>query len=110
MACAIDGSTASVEMFQNPGVFHQFFDKLIRAYAAEVVHEHKVATMVPDKEALKDLLHRIASSRWDEYPAVDRLVPVSGTGMMMLAMTERERHAGNWRHECIWVSRAVQDG
>jgi len=70
MACAIDGSTASVEMFQDPGVFHQFFDKLIRAYAAEVVHEHKVATMVPDKEALKDLLHRIASSRWDEYPAV----------------------------------------
>ena len=70
MACAIDGSTVSVEMFEDPGVFHQFFHKLIRAYAAEVVHEHKVATMVPDKDALKGLLNRIASSRWDEYPAV----------------------------------------
>ncbi len=72
LACAIDGNTAGIELFEDPGVFHQFFDKLVRAYAAEVVFESKIATMVPDKNALKDLLHRIAESQWDEYPAVGR--------------------------------------
>lgn len=70
MACAIDGNTAGIELFEDPGVFHQFFDKLVRAYAAEVVFESKIATMVPDKNALHELLHRVAKTRWDEYPAV----------------------------------------
>ena len=70
LACAIDGNTAGIELFEDSGVFHQFFEKLVRAYAAEVVFESKIATMVPDKTALEDLLHRVATTRWDEYPAV----------------------------------------
>ena len=47
-----------------PGFYclSQFFDKLVRAYAAEVVFESKIATMVPDTNALKDLLQRVALS------------------------------------------------
>jgi hypothetical protein len=70
LACAINGDTAGIEMFEDAGVFNQFFEKLLRAYAAEVVFESKIATMVPDKGALEDLLDRVAKSRWDEYPAV----------------------------------------
>ena len=70
LACAIDGNTAGIELFEDPQVFQQFFDKLVRAYAAEVVFESRIATMVPDTNALKDLLHRITKSQWDEYPAV----------------------------------------
>jgi hypothetical protein len=70
LACAIDGSTAGIELFENPAVFHQFFHKLVRVYAAEVVFESEIATMVPNTGALKDLLQRIADSKWDEYPAV----------------------------------------
>lgn len=70
LACAIDGKTAGVEMFEDTEVFNQFFHKLVRAYAAEVVMDNRIATMVPDKNALEDLLHRVATSRWDEYPAV----------------------------------------
>ena len=39
LACAIDGNTAGIELFEDTSVFHQFFDKLVRAYAAEVVFE-----------------------------------------------------------------------
>lgn len=70
LACAIDGNTVGIEIFEDPGVFDQFFQKLVRAYAAEVVFEHKIATVVPDKNALHDLLHRMAKFQWDEYPAV----------------------------------------
>jgi hypothetical protein len=70
MAVAIDGKTAGIEFFEDPTVFGQFFDKLMRAYAAEVVLENRIVTMVPDKQALEDLLHRVAASQWDEYPAV----------------------------------------
>ena len=70
MAVAIDGKTAGVEFFESPTVFGQFFEKLTRAYAAEVVLENRIATVVPDKAALEHLLARIGRERCEEYPAV----------------------------------------
>jgi hypothetical protein len=70
MAVAIDGKTAGIEFFEDPTVFGQFFDKLMRAYAAEVVLENRIATVAPDKQALEDLLFRIGRARCDEYEAV----------------------------------------
>jgi hypothetical protein len=70
MAVAIDGKTAGIEFFEDPTVFGQFFDKLMRAYAAEVVLENRIATVVPDKEALEHLLSRISRARCEEYAAV----------------------------------------
>jgi hypothetical protein len=70
MAVAIDGKTAGIEFFEDPTVFGQFFDKLMRAYAAEVVLENRIATVVPDKDALENLLSRIGKARCDEYGAV----------------------------------------
>ncbi len=70
LACAIDGKTAGIEMFEDTSVFNQFFQKLVRAYAAEVVNDDRIATMVPDKEALHQLLHKVAHAKCDEYEAV----------------------------------------
>jgi hypothetical protein len=70
MACAIDGRTVSIEVFEDPGVFHQYFDRMVRAYAAEVLADERIATVVPDARALEELLQRIATSRWADYPAV----------------------------------------
>jgi hypothetical protein len=70
MAVAIDGKTAGIEFFDSPTVFGQFFDKLMRAYAAEVVLENRIATVVPDKDALEHLLFRISRARREEYEAV----------------------------------------
>ena len=70
LACAINGRTAGIEMFEETGVFNQFFHKLIRAYAAEVVNEDRIATMVPDRKGLKLLLRKLSSIKCDEYDAV----------------------------------------
>ena len=70
LACAIDGRTAGIEMFEDTSVFNQFFSKLVRAYAAEVVMEDRIATVVPDKEGVHQLLHKIAHVKCDEYEAV----------------------------------------
>ncbi len=70
LACAIDGRTAGIELFEDTSVFNQFFDKLIRAYAAEVVNDDRIATMVPDRKALKHLLRKISRIKCDEYEAV----------------------------------------
>ena len=70
LACAIDGRTAGIELFEDTSVFDQFFDKLIRAYAAEVVNDDRIATMVPDRKALKQLLRKISRIKCDEYEAV----------------------------------------
>ena len=70
LACAIDGKTAGIELFEDTSVFNQFFRKLVRAYAAEVVNDDRIATMVPDKAALHRLLHKIAHVKCDEYEAV----------------------------------------
>ena len=70
LACAIDGKTAGIEMFEDTSVFNQFFQKLIRAYAAEVVNEDKIATMVPDRDALHQLLRKVSRIKCDEYEAV----------------------------------------
>jgi len=70
MAVAIDGKTAGIEFFDSPTVFGQFFDKLMRAYAAEVVLENRIATVVPDKGALENLFSRISRARCEEYEAV----------------------------------------
>ena len=56
--------------FDSPSVFGQFFDKLMRAYAAEVMLENRIATVVPDKGALQSLLSRISGARYEEYQAV----------------------------------------
>jgi len=70
LACAIDGRTAGIEMFEDTSVFIQFFHKLIRAYAAEVVMDERIATVVPDKEGVRRLLHKIAHAKCDEYDAI----------------------------------------
>ena len=70
LACAIDGKTAGIEMFEDISVFDQFFGKLIRAYAAEVVNDDKIATMVPDRDSLEGLLRKISRIKCDEYEAV----------------------------------------
>jgi len=70
LACAIDGRTAGIEMFENTDVFNQFFHKLVRAYAAEVVNDDKIATMVPDRGALTQLLGKVAHLKCEEYEAV----------------------------------------
>ena len=70
LACAIDGKTAGIEMFEDTSVFNQFFHKLVRAYAAEVVMDDRIATMVPDRDGLHQLLHKISRTKCDEYPAV----------------------------------------
>ena len=70
LACAIDGDTAGIELFESTDVFNQFFEKLVMAYAAEVVFENKIATMVPDKAGLEDLLRRIGNAPHDCYDAV----------------------------------------
>jgi hypothetical protein len=70
MAVAIDGKTAGIEFFEDPTVFAQFFDKLMRAYAAEVVMQDRIATVVPDKHALEHLLFRIGKARCETYDAV----------------------------------------
>ena len=70
LACAINGRTAGMEMFEETGVFHQFFEKLIRAYAAEVVNEDNFVTTVPDPSAVRRLLDKVAHVKCDEYEAV----------------------------------------
>ena len=70
LACAIDGRTAGIELFEDTGVFSQFFEKLVRAYAAEVANDDRIATMVPDKAALRELLARIAGGKKERYDAV----------------------------------------
>ena len=70
LACAIDGRTAGIEMFEDTSVFNQFFHKLIRAYAAEVVNDDRIATVVPDKEGVHQLLHKVSHIKCDEYEAV----------------------------------------
>ena len=70
LACAIEGKTAGIEMFEDTSVFDQFFNKLIRAYAAEVVNEDRIATMVPERHSLEALLGKISRLRCDEYEAV----------------------------------------
>ena len=70
LACAIDGKTAGIEMFEDTGVFNQFFDKLIRAYAAEVVNDDRITTMVPDRGSLDQLLRKVSQIKCDEYDAV----------------------------------------
>ena len=70
LACAIDGKTAGVEMFEDTSVFNQFFQKLVRAYAAEVVMDDRIATVVPDKDGVHHLLSKIAQVKCDEYEAV----------------------------------------
>jgi methyl coenzyme M reductase beta subunit len=70
LACAINGKTAGIDIFEDTNVFNQFFRKLIRAYAAEVVTDDRVATMVPGREALRQLLSKVLRIRCDEYEAV----------------------------------------
>ena len=70
LACAIDGDTAGIELFESTDVFNQFFEKLVMSYAAEVVFENKIVTMVPDKAGLEYLLKRIGSALHDRYDAV----------------------------------------
>ena len=70
LACAIDGDTAGIELFESTDVFEQFFEKLVMAYAAEVVHHNTIATMVPDKAALEELLLRIADTAPYRFDAV----------------------------------------
>jgi hypothetical protein len=70
LACAIDGRTAGVEMFEDTGVFNQFFPRLIRAYAAEVVMDDRIATVVPDKGGVHQLLDKVARVKCNEYEAV----------------------------------------
>ncbi len=70
LACAIDGRTIGIEMFEDTSVFDQFFHKLIRAYAAEVVNDDKIATMVPDRGALNQLLRKVSHLKCEEYEAV----------------------------------------
>ena len=70
LACAIDGKTAGIEMFEDTSVFNQFFHKLVRAYAAEVVNDDKIATMVPDRDGLHQMLQKVSRTKCDEYPAV----------------------------------------
>jgi hypothetical protein len=70
LACAIDGRTAGLELFEDTSVFNQFFEKLVRAYAAEVVMEDRIATAVPDKEGVNQLLAKIGQVTCDEYEAV----------------------------------------
>ena len=70
LACAIDGRTAGIELFEETSVFNQFFHKLIRAYAAEVVNDDRIATTVPDRRALHRLLSKISHIKCDVYPAV----------------------------------------
>ena len=68
--CAIDGRTAGVELFEDTGVFGQFFDKLIRAYAAEVANDDRIATVVPDRFAVRQLLRKASMADMDVYDAV----------------------------------------
>ena len=70
LACAIDGKTAGIEMFEDTSVFNQFFHKLVRAYAAEVVNDDRIATMVPDRNALRQLLNKVSRIQCEEYEAV----------------------------------------
>jgi hypothetical protein len=70
LACAIDGDTAGIELFESTDVCNQFFEKLVMSYAAEVVFENKIATMVPDKAGLEDVLKRIGNAPHDRYDAV----------------------------------------
>ena len=70
LACAIDGKTAGIEMFEDTSVFNQFFHKLIRAYAAEVAMDDRIATVVPDKDGVHQLLHKVSHIKCDEYEAV----------------------------------------
>ena len=70
LACAIDGKTAGIEMFEDTSVFNQFFHKLVRAYAAEVVNDDRITTMVPDRAALRQLLSKLSRIPCDEYDAV----------------------------------------
>ncbi len=70
LAVAIDGETVGVELFESPEVFSQYFDRLIRAYAAEVVGSQAVATVVPDRYSVRHLLRRISRADIDVYDAV----------------------------------------
>jgi hypothetical protein len=70
LACAIEGKTAGVELSEHTSVLEQFFHKLVRAYAAEVVHEDTIATMEPDTRGLEHLPRRIAKARSSKYEAV----------------------------------------
>ena len=70
LACAIDGKTAGVELFEDTEVFSQFFSKLIRSYAAEVVNDERIATVVPDRFAVRQLLKKASTAEMDVYDAV----------------------------------------
>jgi hypothetical protein len=100
MAVAIDGKTAGIEFFEDPTVFGQFFDKLMRAYAAEVVLENRIATVVPDKDALENLLSRIGKARCDEYGAVGsgREIRIALGGLNGSALDVLLRGRGRMRH------------
>jgi hypothetical protein len=70
LACAINGKTAGIELFEETGVFSQFFERLIRAYAAEVVDEDSLVTQVPNAGAVKTLLDKVARLDCEAYDAV----------------------------------------
>ena len=70
LACAIDGRTAGIELFEDTGVFSQFFERLVRAYAAEVVNDDRIATVVPDRFAVRQLLRKVSMAEMDVYDAV----------------------------------------
>ena len=106
LACAIDGKTVGMELFEHTSVLEQFFHKLVRAYAAEVVHEERVTTTNPDREELDHLLRQISKARASKYEAVGSgtelrflvgslngsALDVDGNLLHLVALSNRRRH------------------
>ena len=65
LACAINGSIVGAELFEETGVFGQFREKLIRAYASEVIGKDNIETTVPDRSEVRRMLRKIAKLNID---------------------------------------------
>ena len=70
LACAIDGRVVGFEMFEEKGVYSQFREKLIRAYASEVIGKEMYASIIPERDDVRHLLTNVATLKAEEYPGV----------------------------------------
>jgi ARG and Rhodanese-Phosphatase-superfamily-associated Protein domain len=69
--CAVvDGDVVALEMFEEPGIMQQFFQKLLLAYAAEVVARPSRASVIPDTREIRSLLKQLGKASYDRYTAV----------------------------------------
>ncbi len=70
LACAIDGQIVAMELFGDETVFDQFFDRLIRSCAAEVVNVERKAALVPDRADVRAALKDVGEAEAERFDAV----------------------------------------